>query len=271
MLEFTLNLALELRKVVEEALEQEDAGEVVGRGASGEETKRVDRIAEEFVVEALEGMPVHIVTEESGVHGDPSAERVAVVDPLDGTFNALHGLPFYAFSIAFAPYSREAGLADIDFALVMNLASGGYFHAQEGKGSYLGERRIRVKEGPLNQGTMCIYSTVDKVRHLFPLLESSKKMRTMGSAALELCHLAKGDFQLFVDNRDYLRNVDVAAALLILEEAGGVATDMEGRELDTGILDIERLNLFASSSRAHAHALSLLGPRKGFNKPEEKF
>lgn len=257
MLGFALELASELRWVVEEALEDEDAGKVASRGSP--ESKKVDLVAEEFLLEALGELPLHIVTEETGVHRSSSEpEKIAVIDPIDGSYNALHGIPFYSLSIAFAPYSENAELGDVDTAMVMNLATGKYFYAERGKGSFFMRERIEVVDKPLEEGALSIYSTAGDIEALLPLLGRVSKVRTLGSAALELCYLARGDFQAFVDNRERLRNVDIAAGLLVLEEAGGVASDTQGRALRNGILGIESLSILAAPPEAHTQVLSLL-------------
>ncbi len=259
MLRFTLKLAEELRKVIGEACESEVAGKVVGKGASGESTKAIDRIAEDFIIEALREFKLHIVTEEAGVIKTSSKpDNIAVVDPLDGTFNALHKLPFYGFSIAFAPYSDSASIEDINFGFVMNLATGEYFHAERGKGSFFMGKRIEVKDIPLKEGTLCLYSSPRNIGNLIPLLENTRRLRTLGSAALELCFTARGDFQAFVDTRDFLRNVDTAAGLLILKEAGGKVSDLKGNPLRKSILRVEKLNLVAAPPRVHSQVLELL-------------
>jgi myo-inositol-1(or 4)-monophosphatase len=84
-------------------------------------------------------------------------------------------------------------------------------------------------------------------------------VRTLGSAALELCHVARGDFDAFVDVRTYLRNIDVAAAKLVVEEAGGAVTNMRGTPLEASLLRIERLNIVAAHSmEMHGEIVKIL-------------
>ncbi len=260
MFRYILKLAEELKGVIKEGLnDREEAGEIVGKGASGEDTKAIDRLAEDFIVDNLTEFRLHIVTEEAGVIKSSSTpEKIAVIDPLDGTFNALHNLPFYSFSIALAKYSENATMEDINFGFVMDLVTGEYFHAERGEGSFFMGNKINVRDIPLDKGTLSLYSPPGSTKRLIPLLENTRRLRIMGSAALDLCYIARGDLQAFVDIRNFLRNVDTAAGLLILEEAGGKISDLRGRTLRNSILNIEKFNLVAASPDVHNQVLHLL-------------
>ncbi len=264
-----LNLArkvgAELRSVVREALESGEASCEVGIGADGTPTEAIDKIAENVVMERLsEKGAFFVLSEEAGsVALAEEPEYIAVIDPVDGSYNALHNLPFYALSIAFAPYREDASLADVSTAYVLNLYSGDEFTAERGRGAWYNGRRIRgTGAGNLSEATVCIYSTPQSVGTLMPLLKRIKRVRTLGSAALELCHVARGDFDAFVDVRTYLRNIDVAAAKLVVEEADGAVTDMRGTSLKASLLRIERLNIVAAHSmEMHREILRVLRKR----------
>jgi len=261
-----LNLArkvgAELRNVVREALESSEASREVGIGADGTPTEAIDKIAENVVMKRLsEKEAFFVLSEEAGsVALTEEPEYIAVVDPIDGSYNALHNLPFYALSLAFAPYREGASLADVTVAYVLNLYSGDEFTAERGKGAWYNGRRIKsVEAKKLSKATVCIYSTPQSVGTLMPLLKRIKRVRTLGSAALELCHVARGDFDAFVDVRTYLRNIDVAAAKLVVEEAGGAVTNMRGAPLEASLLRIERLNIVAAHSmEMHGEIVKIL-------------
>ena len=252
LLNLARRIGAEVRIAASETLESGDASRCVGMGADGTPTEAIDRMAESIVMRRLdESGAFFVLSEEAGgVALAREPEYIAVVDPIDGSFNALHGLPFYALSIAFSPFRKDASLADVGIAYVLNLHTGDEFAAERGRGAWYNGRRIRsVGSRKLSRATVCIYSTPQSVGMLMPLLRRIKRVRTLGSAALELCHVARGDFDAFVDVRSYLRNVDIAAAKLVLEEAGGAVTDVLGAPLEASILEIERLNLVAAHSR----------------------
>lgn len=262
LIKLARRIGTELRGAVGEALARGGADREVGIGADGTPTEAIDRLAEELVLRRLrEAGGFFVLSEEAGsVALSEEPEYIAVVDPIDGSYNALHALPFYALSIAFAPYSEEASLADVSTAYVLNLYSGDEFTAERGRGAWYNGRRIRsTGAGNLSKATVCIYSTPRSVGVLMPLLRRIKRVRTLGSAALELCHVARGDFDAFVDVRTYLRNIDVAAAKLVVEEAGGAVTDMQGASLEASLLRIERLNIVAAHSmEVHREILGVL-------------
>ncbi|WP_456475459.1 bifunctional fructose-bisphosphatase/inositol-phosphate phosphatase [Candidatus Pyrohabitans sp.] len=252
LLNLARRIGAEVRIAAGEALESGDASRCVGMGADGTPTEVIDKTAESIVMRHLgESGAFFVLSEEAGgVALSQEPEYIAVVDPIDGSFNALHGLPFYALSIAFSPYSEDASLADVSIAYVLNLHTGDEFAAERGGGAWYNGRRIRsVDSRKLSRATVCVYSTPQSIVMLMPLLKCIKRVRTLGSAALELCHVARGDFDAFVDVRSYLRNVDIAAAKLVVEEAGGAVTDMRGAPLEASLLEIERLNLVAVHSR----------------------
>jgi myo-inositol-1(or 4)-monophosphatase len=151
-----------------------------------------------------------------------------IIDPLDGTTNYLHGYPMYAVSIGVAHRGQPAA------AVVLNSASGEVWSAVRGGGAHRNGRPIRVSAiGRLEQaliGTGFPFKSLD----LLPLytdqfqvaLRSTSGVRRAGSAALDLCHLASGWFDGFWELT--LAPWDVAAGTLIVREAGGVVTRLDG-------------------------------------------
>jgi len=220
-------------------------------------SRQMDLLAEKLVLEVLqEAGEFFVLTEESGaVMLGNEPEHIAVVDPVDGSYNAMRGVPFYALSIGFADYSPEARLLDVHTGYVLNLHTGDEFEAEAGRGARLNRRRIACRRTELERSCIVAYCTGSSLPRLEKLLSSAKRVRTFGSAALELCHLAKGDFQAFVDLRGYLRNVDVAASLRIVQEAGGsVSVD------SVGLSRIERLSVLACCSGMEEELRRLLQP-----------
>lgn len=261
-----LNLArkvgAELRSLLKEALESSNAACPAGIGADGTPTEALDKMAEDVVMKRLgEKEAFFVLSEEAGsVALAKEPEYIAVLDPIDGSYNALHNLPFYALSIAFSPYRQGASLNDVRVAYVINLYSGDEFTAELRRGAWYNGRRIRSGEAKrLSKATVCVYSTSQSVEILMPLLKRIKRMRALGSAALELCHVAKGDFDGFVDVRKYLRNIDIAAAKLVVEEAGGAVTNILGAPLEASLLRIERLSIVAAHNiKMHERMVELL-------------
>ena len=127
-------LLLELAEAVQRAVDafRGDIGETVGKGADGAPTARIDAVAERAVLEHLERsrVEVNVLSEEAGWI-DRGAVATLVVDPIDGTHNAIRGVPAYATSIALA----RSSLRDVEAGVVRNLVTGHTYFAERGKGA----------------------------------------------------------------------------------------------------------------------------------------
>jgi myo-inositol-1(or 4)-monophosphatase len=176
----------------------------------------------------------------------PIAERRSdfrwIVDPLDGTTNYVHRLPGYAVSIAL-----QIG-KDIELGVVFDPLSGDRFVAERGKGATLnGERLTTSGCVKLAQALVAVsfspHVTRDspEIRRFVELLLASQSVRRMGSAALNLCYVAAGRLDAYVATS--VSAWDVAAGLLMVDEAGGAAAGLDGQQLC-----LERPELIAAAS-----------------------
>jgi len=237
----------------------------LGRGASGDTTVVLDKRLEALVVAAARRAgDVRLLSEELGSRDFGSPRATLIVDPLDGSTNAIHGIGLYAVSYALAPL--EPTLGKVSLGYVRNLVSGEEYWAFRGKGAFRNGQRIRAQKGPA-LGLLLLEMSpgplveVDRARQA---LREADKVRCLGSMALDLCYVASGAASAVVDVRgDLGRPLDSSAGKLILEEAGGTMTDAGGRSLDGMKIDLEgRTDLVASANRAmHERVLRLL--RKG--------
>lgn len=244
MIEIAREVVAEVQKALGPLAGTREAGDFIKMGADGTPTVRLDDVAEKAALEVLRraDVPMVVLSEEAGLVsiGD-EPEYICILDPLDGTYNAVHGIPFYSISIAIAPYRENATTKDIELGLVMNLENGDVFEAEKGKGATFNGEIIKTIDRKLEDSTFCIYIQ-DDVGRLERLLGGVKRVRNMGSVALELCYVAKGDYHGLVDLRNLLKVTDVAAGKLILEEAEGICTP------ETGILGLEGISVAACSS-----------------------
>ena len=263
MIEILREAASEVQKVVQPIKGTKESGEFIKMGADGTPTVRIDDVAEMAAFDVLRGtnIPMVVLSEESGVErmGD-NPEYICILDPVDGTQNAVCGIPFYSISIAIARYREGASMNDIEFGLVMNLETGDVFEAEKGKGARFNGEKINAKDERLDESTLCVYMQNDAEK-LNRLLNGVKRVRSMGSVALELSHVAKGDYHGLVDLRNLLKVTDVAAGKLILEEADGVVmADGKGNALDPGIMDLKGISVVAcSSEKMYKSVAELLG------------
>ncbi len=254
----------ELCNDVAEAIE-EDVSELIGKpeagvtlriGADGTPTEKIDEVAENAALRVLEadGRSMRFVSEELGeklIGRKP--EFTFVLDPIDGTFNAVNNIPFFCVPVAIA----GSDLSDIRYGYVKNLVTGDIYTAEKGKGAFRNGKRIHVSSyTKLSELSVISYShrpyAVSFNNH------NVRRVRVFGCAALELCYIASGIFDAFIDMRNMLRVTDIAAGKLIVEEAGGNVTDGKGRPLSTPLDVKQRVNLVASNGHVHDKLLELV-------------
>lgn len=205
----------------------------VSRKSHSDFVSEVDGAAEEAIIKVLlDAYPTHsILAEESGDRGDPKkSEYLWIIDPLDGTTNFLHGFPKYAVSIALV----HRGI--LSQAVIYDPVSNELFTATRGRGAYLNDQRIRVSKRV--QMADSLIGTGIPFRDL-SFLEAYLAMfkdiiprvagiRRPGSAALDLAYVAAGRYDGFWEIG--LSPWDIAAGCLLILEAGGMVSDLEGNE-----------------------------------------
>jgi myo-inositol-1(or 4)-monophosphatase len=204
-----------------------------GRGEGGDTTLAVDRAAEDAVLAELEafGRPLVAVSEERGevALGGGGPVRV-VIDPVDGSMNAKRGLPFACVSIAVA---SGPAMADVEVAYVAELDPARDWWALRGSGAF----RAGTRLGPLRDGPLEVLGLETArpglVAAAAAALEATKarRLRALGSVAASMCLVAAGQLDAMVTLRP-VRSVDVAAAQLIVTEAGGAVALPGGDALD---------------------------------------
>lgn len=225
----------------------------------------VDREAEARVLDHIrQSFPGHaVLAEESSPTADAvhDAEWLWVVDPLDGTTNYLHAYPMFAVSIAVLQHGTPV------VGVVRNTASGEEWYATRGGGACRNGQPVRVSA--IEQLGHALIGTgfPFKAQHLIPeyleqlalLLRCTAGVRRAGSAALDLCHLASGYLDGFWELS--LAPWDVAAGTLIVREAGGTITRLDGRDDVIG-----QGSILAGNPRIYSALLAAFGgrePREG--------
>ena len=251
-------LLLEATKKVQLAVQalagQGNRGEVVGVGASGDRTLVADKKAEDELIRALarvEGL--RVLSEEAGDVGDSKGKLLAIVDPIDGSSNFERGIPFYCTSVAIA---NGASLGEVFFGIVRNLVSGEVYTATKGKGAKKNGRKIQTSEtkelSKAVTGIDISRASQRTLGKLLPLMGRVSRQVHYGANALELCLMAEGKTDAFVDLRGRMRAVDFAAAQLVATEAGGVVSSPEGGDLRFS-MDLGSRFSFVASSNEELH------------------
>ncbi|RZN39828.1 MAG: bifunctional fructose-bisphosphatase/inositol-phosphate phosphatase [Methanosarcinales archaeon] len=265
-------LCTEISAAITDAIEPvigtPESGQELYTGADGTPTKKIDEIAENAAINVLkdDGRKILLISEECGekiIFGDLRSPDVrtsdvdftVVLDPLDGTFNVVAGIPFYSVSIAIG----RSDLSDISHGFIENLHSGDVYYAEAGKGAYCNKKRISVSEiSEMQKLSVTAYAYRTDSTKVVDLGRIVRRIRVLGCSSLELCYVASGVLDAFVDFRRYLRITDIAAGKLIIEESGGTVTTTTGTPL-TGELSIKsRVNMLASNGQVHKPLLDLV-------------
>ncbi len=262
-LKLLVGLTENVRRVVLQFSRDETVKAVTRRKAS-DVTRKIDELAEKEAVEYLRdrGLSVYLVSEESNarvVGGEP--EIAVVLDPLDGTMNFVNSIPFFAVSAAAGAYKSEMTIQDLTVGVVKDVVSGDVFSAAKGLGAHHNDKRIISEpDRPPANPLVSFYAYGSKELPIqVGRLQELSRFRTLGSAALEICYVASRKLDAMVDVRGFMRIVDFAAGKIILEEAGGVFTDIKGNEINSRLEDETGVSLIAAGSRkTHEWLLKLM-------------
>jgi len=213
-----------------------------------------DTGSEQVIIETIRKVfPSHgILAEESG-HQNEGSEYIWIIDPLDGTTNYVHGLGFFAVSIAFAVEGN------IVAGIVLNPVTGELFTATEGKGAQLNGLPINVSKTATISESLLVtgfpYNFEDIIRNIkvrfFNCLKASQGVRRLGSASLDLCFIAVGRFEGFWEEN--LKPWDTAAGFIIAREAGATVTDFSGN-----LFDVNNKEILATNGMIHQEMIKLL-------------
>jgi myo-inositol-1(or 4)-monophosphatase len=236
-------------------------------GAGGDRTMELDRAAEAVVFAELQivaegGERFSVLSEEAGHRSFGADYPLILVDPVDGSRNAKGGIPIFGAMLAVLDGPT---VADAYAGYVLNLSTGETWTAIRKKGAWRDGEPLTVlpnQVGPRFQ-VVGLESTPRGLALLGPLLERTSKIRILGSMALSIAHTATGAFDVFCAPIP-IRVFDTTASLLLLAEAGGVATDLDDIPLGRlhCTLDVRTTLLCAPTAELHAEALKTLRPRR---------
>jgi myo-inositol-1(or 4)-monophosphatase len=235
----------------------EQSGFRIDKKGSIDLVTEIDLACERMCREILaERFPDHgILAEElgGGSAGEESSRFRWVFDPLDGTTNYAHGLPIYCSSLALEIDGRA------EVGAIYDPTRKELFTSERGEGAYLNGRALRVSGTETLLDSLLVtgfpYSVHEENRDLVELfgffLGRARAVRRLGSAALDLCYVAAGRFEAFWEQ--HLKPWDVAAGALIVEEAGGRVTGMDGAPFDPAAA-----HLIASNGHLHERIVAAI-------------
>ena len=282
------DLAYEIIREVSRAIRpyvgKPESGEKIKIGADGTPTSLIDIIAEDKLINILKNAPVlsYIVSEEIGelklgkgtkrsikltqelrrkdLKEEEIPKFIFLIDPIDGTNNAIKEIPAYGISIAVANVTqgRLATLNDVELGFISNFANGNFFEAEKGKGCWLNNEEVKPSEN-VNISKMTLGGfTKSGTSQASKLVDNARRMRVLGSVVLELSYVASGKYDAFLDLRGS-RIIDIAASKLILEEAGGIITNKYGQKLDNTLSIYEKAVVVAANNKImHKQMIDIL-------------
>ncbi len=222
-----------------------------GVGAGGDISRNIDIIAEKTVLDYLKKINFECIVlgEECGrVELSHNSKGYLIMDAIDGSANAVRGLPFFCCSLAFATENKLSSITD---AVVTNLATGDLYWASKGKGSFLNGKAIHVhQKEPIYRlvGINTSGASAELMKKLQPLHKQNNHTRHFGANALEMAFFAQGLLDIFIDLRKKIRVQDIAAGYLLIKEAGGKIYDENLNDLDSDLSYQTRLSFIASSN-----------------------
>ncbi len=233
-----MGIAIEEAKYAREKSNDQNMFSVLSKNPMGDDTRRIDRVVEEHIVEEIKNRGVNalVITEETGslLIGGGEPEYIFLLDPLDGSINYVADIPYCSISIAVLPYRAGASVDDLVAGVVTEIFRDRSYSFLKGSGAYVNSEPAQrfVSEGP--DVVLAYFEEPDLVGRIHTLWSrlGKPKIRSLGSASLDIINVSMGRFRAFIDLRGRLRNIDVAAAIGFARELGAIVVDDKGDAID---------------------------------------
>ena len=253
MMDVLSSIADAVEEAIKKIPDSKCRGECIGMGADGTSTSQIDKIAENTVLAYLQknNIPLNVLSEEIGFV-DNGAEDTLILDPIDGTSNAIAGIPMFTISMAIG----RSTMNDVHTAYLRNLATGDVITAEKGKGAFKNGSKINVRKADMDDLFIMIYLGNGAHPDSFELAKRVNSSRSFGCASLEMVLVAEGEADGFMMHSERysraIRIVDIAASALVLREAGGEIYDLDGNVLDMNF-DVESHSNFIAFGDSRVH------------------
>ena len=230
----------------------ENAAGDFGIGAGGDISRNIDIIAEKTVLDYLKEIKFECIVlgEECGrVELSKNSRGFVIMDAIDGSANAVRGVPFFCSSLAFATDNKLSTVTD---GVITNLSNGEMYWASKGKGAYFNGKKIKVHTvEPIYKivGIKTSGASKELIKRLTPIFEQHNHIRHFGANALEMALFARGLMDIFIDLRNKIRIQDIAAGYIIVKEAGGLLLDSNMKPLDSDLNYETRISFVAAANK----------------------
>ncbi len=259
---------------IKDLLGTSEGASKISLGAGGDISRKIDIVAEMAVLNTIKSNNISpvVIGEECGIvnlnnynsnssSNNNNNKGFVIMDAVDGTTNAIRGIPFSCCSLAFA---NEFKLSSVTDAVVLDLFTGDIYSASKQKGSFFNNKKISVRNEKdfssiasledLKSIDVLIGTNVSGVPlhildEISKVISFSSHIRHFGANALELCYFARGFMDAYIDIRGKIRSTDMAAAYLIAKEAGGKLYSSNGQELDSELGLKNKLSFYAVSNK----------------------
>lgn len=260
---------------IKDLLGTSEGASKISLGAGGDISRKIDIVAETAVLNTIKSNNISpvVIGEECGIvnlnnynsnsssSSNNNNKGFVIMDAVDGTTNAIRGIPFSCCSLAFA---NEFKLSSVTDAVVLDLFTGDIYSASKQKGSFFNNKKISVRNEKdfssiasledLKSIDVLIGTNVSGVPphildEISKVISFSSHIRHFGANALELCYFARGFMDAYIDIRGKIRSTDMAAAYLIAKEAGGKLYSSNGQELDSELGLKNKLSFYAVSNK----------------------
>ena len=235
-----------------------DFGEIeklqVSEKGPGDFVTASDKRVEKIIINELEKSEYSFLTEETGLIEGKHKDKRWIIDPIDGTFNFLNGLPHFAISIGY----EENG--EIVSGIIFDPIKNEMFAAHKGSGSYLNNSRTRVSNksdfkiaclvtGGPKAASKAKESILDEYKKIS--MKTNAHIRKSGSAALDLAYVATGRYDGCWQRE--INYWDIAAGIIIVKESGGFVENIKAEGFNK-----EKVDIVASNSKIHKELRNLL-------------
>lgn len=231
----------------------------IGKGAGGDLTYPIDKKAEDVVFEEVDKLdePLTLISEEYGHKDIKGGGNILLIDPIDGSRNALSGVPFFSTSIALV---KGDSISQTELGYVINLLTGDEFWAEKGGGAFFNGIPAQTQQDDACK--IIAYEAQTPRIHvpaILPLLSLFNRTRCLGSIALDLALLSNGSVSVF-SAPGPSRSFDFAAGYLLVKEAGGIITDLNGNDIGNVRIGLKKSSplLASGNERLHRKALEAL-------------
>ncbi len=300
---FVITLCNKIRKKVLPYLGKQDSRIISGKSIGGDSTFTIDDIAETFLKKYLKDIGIAYYSEDRGLIKFGPADKLLIIDPIDGTRAAASGLESCCISIALSEFTDEPKMRDLKLGCIQEIKGGRIFIAKKNSGVKI------IHKGNINSPLLSGKIDIDSLfwsmgiggKPIIPiitvleeLINSSNfngSIFSLGSSSFSITRVALGQLDCYIDighrivadypsfEKDYMKvgqgsivnnyAYDIAAAYLVLKESGGIITDAYGKALDDkplmGIGKEYQLSIIASANQ-ELHSILLMMVDKGFNK-----